>query len=95
MNSALVTERERRRLASVASDYEKRGYEVKVRPGADQLPEFLAGFAPDLIARGKDEFVVVDIKARGDVEDQQVVAKIEAALRNRPGWRFELVIASL
>jgi hypothetical protein len=92
MNSTLVTERERRRLESVASDYEKRGFRVKLRPSADQLPEFLAGLKPDLIAAGKDEFVVVEIKARGDVEDQQVVAEIEAALRNRPGWRFELVI---
>jgi len=39
--------------------------------------------------------VVVEIKARRDVGDQQVVAEIEAALLNRPGWRFELVIDGL
>jgi hypothetical protein len=32
--------------------------------------------------------VIVDVKSRGDVEDQPVVAEIEAALRNRPGGRL-------
>jgi hypothetical protein len=79
-------------LASVASDYEKRGYQVKVQPGVGDMPEFLAGFEPDLIATGSGESVVVEVKARREVENEQTLAAIEAALRNRPGWRFELVI---
>ena len=92
MKSTSVTERERRRLASVASEYEQRGYEVKLRPAAGDLPEFLAGFEPDLIATGNGESVVVEVKARKEFENEQAVAAIEAALRNRPGWRFELII---
>ena len=83
MKSTSVTERERRRLTSVAAEYEKRGYEVKVRPAGTDLPEFLAGFEPDLIATGKAESVVVEVKARNELQDEQVVAGIEAALRNR------------
>jgi len=95
MKSTSATERERRRLASVASEYEQRGYEVKLQPAAGDLPEFLAGFEPDLIATGNGESVVVEVKARKEFENEYAVAalaKLEAALRNCPGWRFELII---
>jgi len=92
MKSTSVAERERQRLASVASEYEQRGYEVKLQPTAGDLPEFLAGFEPDLIATGNGESVVVEVKARNEFGNEQGVAAIDAALRSRPGWRFELII---
>jgi len=95
MKSRSITERERQLLASVASDYEARGYQVKLLPCADELPEFLASFEPDLIATGKNESVVVEVKARRELENLQPVAALEAAIRNQLGWRFELVIDGL
>jgi len=95
MTSTSVTGNELRRLASVASEYENRGYKVKVQPAADDIPEFLKGFEPDLIATGNGESVVVEVKARREFENEQsvtAITAIEAALRDRPGWRFELVI---
>lgn len=91
MKPTSATERERQLLASVGSEYEKRGYEVRLQPTAGDVPEFLAGFEPDLIAIGKGECVVVEVRARKGFRSEQVVA-IESALRNRPGWRFELII---
>lgn len=90
-----TSERERRRLASVASEYQEQGYDVKVRPTAADLPDFMAGFQPDLIATGKGESVVVEVKARNEVENDREVAALEAVIRNRPGWRFELIIDGL
>jgi hypothetical protein len=90
-----TSERERRRLDSVASEYQERGYEVKVRPAAADLPDFMVGFEPDLIARGNGESVVVEVKARNEFENNREVAAIEAVVRNRPGWRFELIIDGL
>ena len=87
-----TSERERRRLNSVASEYQERGYEVKVQPRAADLPDFLVGFDPDLIATGSGESIVVEVKARNEFQDNREVAAIEAAIRNRPGWRFELII---
>lgn len=92
MKPASITERERRLLASVASQYENMGYEVKLQPAADEMPEFLMGFQPDLIATGKSESVVVEIKARKDLQNGPAVDAMEAALQNRQGWRFELII---
>jgi hypothetical protein len=92
MKSTLVTEHERRRLASVVSEYEKRGYEVKLQPAAGDMPDFLVGFEPDLIATGNGESVVVEVKAGKELENGQAIIALEAALRDRPGWRFELII---
>lgn len=53
------------------------------------------GFEPDLIATGKGESVVVEVKARNEFGNDREVAAIEAAIRDRPGWRFELIIDGL
>jgi hypothetical protein len=55
----------------------------------------MAGFHPDLIATGNGESIVVEVKARNEFENHREVTAIEAALRNRPGWRFELIIDGL
>lgn len=85
------TDHERPLLESVASSYEVRGYTVTLLPQGSDLPEFLAGLTPDLIATGKDESLVVEVKHRTELGDEQIPA-IEAAVANRPGWRFELII---
>ncbi len=92
MTPLTVNEWERQHLASVASEYESQGYDVTVQPPSADLPDFLAGFEPDLIATGKGETVVVEVKARNNLKDGRAIAALENALRNQPGWRFELII---
>jgi hypothetical protein len=93
VSSTSVTEHASRRLASVAAEYENRGYKVRLQPAAADVPEFLGGFEPDLIAIGNGESVVVEVKAGKELfETQQSITAMEAAVRGRPGWRFELVI---
>lgn len=92
MNSASTTERERQALARAAAEYEARGYQVKLLPSRADMPEFLSSFEPDLIATGNGESVVIEVKAGRELADAQPIAALEAALRNRPGWRFELII---
>ena len=92
MTPSLVNERERQQLASIASEYQRQGYEVKLQPAPADLPDFLIDFKPDLIAIGKGETVVIEVKSRDELKDEQSIASLEAAIRDRPGWRFELVI---
>ena len=95
MNPLSVNEREHKRLSSISLEYEARGYEVKLGPAPAEMPEFLAGFQPDLIAVGKGESVVVEVKTRDELKDEQPILALEQVLRNRPGWRFELIIDGL
>jgi len=92
MKRTSVTDHELRRLASVASEYENRGYKVMLRPAAGELPGFLMGFDPDLIAIGNGESVVVEVKGRKELASLKAITEMEAAVRDRPGWRFELII---
>jgi hypothetical protein len=89
--SSKFSDEERPLLESVASSYEVRGYSVKLLPAGKDLPDFLTGLKPDLIATRKDESLVVEVKHRTELGDEQIQA-IEAAVATRPGWRFELII---
>jgi hypothetical protein len=80
------------RLRKVAEDYRARGYEVKIQPRREDLPDFLSSFEPDLIASGKGETLVVEVKTRRELSSHPSPQALEAALQNRPGWRFELII---
>jgi hypothetical protein len=65
---------------------------VKVQSGSRDLPDFLAAFQPDILARGSGETIVVEVKNRSALSSLPLDDALEAALRDRPGWRFELVI---
>jgi REase_AHJR-like len=84
--------RERKLLAEIAAEYQQRGYSVKIEPSDEDLPIFLAGLRPDMIATRDDENLVVEVKSRRDVAQATDMAEIESALKERSGWRFELVI---
>lgn len=68
----------------------EQGWDVLVEPGPEALPEALAGFRPDLLARRGDEHVLVEIRSRRQPPDLDMVTLAErvAAL---PGWRLDLV----
>ena len=49
-----------RQVHEVAREYQTKGYEVIVEPKSTQLPQALARFRPDVVARKADEVVVVE-----------------------------------
>lgn len=92
MTSSSSTESERKRLERIAEDYRIQGYDAKVQPHREDLPDFLDSFEPDLIVSGQGETIVVEVKTRRELNSVPFPEPLEAALQNRPGWRFELVI---
>ena len=77
----------------VAEDYRARGYDVIIHPQSQQLPEPLADFQPDIVARKGDETVVVEVKSRQALRREPHVEPLVRAVQRVPGARFELVIA--
>ena len=80
-------------LERVAERYRDEGYQVIVRPSGDQIPPFIAGFQPDLIAIRGNEGVVVEIKVnRIDLSSDHQIACLAEIVNARPGWRLDLVV---
>src|SRR5690349_8796014 len=82
----------RQKLQEIAAEYQARGYEVLVEPGPEKLPEFLASFHPDLVARGPNESVVVEIKVGTKTAASERFREIAETIQRQPGWRFSLVV---
>jgi len=89
-----LTEREHQRLRDVARKYRQRGYEVWIEPHPDQLPDFLAPFRVDILARNSDENVIVEVRTQASLTAAPELDGIAQALHNKPSWRFELVVTN-
>jgi len=78
-------------LESLAEKYRARGYEVLVEPQGSDLPAFLKGFRPDLVARRQGESVVVEVKVGTETSVSERYKDLAEAVQAQPGWRFDLV----
>src|SRR5271166_287921 len=80
-------------LERVAQRYRDEGYHVVLRPFGDQVPSFISGFQPDLVAKRGNEGVVVEIKAnRMDLSSDHQISQLAEIVNARPGWRLDLVV---
>ncbi len=76
-----------------AEDYRARGYDVIIQPSREELPEPLAYFQPDILARKGGETVIIEVKSRQSLGREPHVEPLVRAVQQVPGARFELVIA--
>lgn len=78
-------------LDQVAERYRARGYTVQIRPTGESLPAFLGGHQPDLIARGPNESVIVEVKrgTRTAVGDR--LRDLAERTKREQGWKLSLV----
>lgn len=74
---------EQQRARAVAEDYRRRGYDVVEEPSLESLPDFLAGYQPDLIARRGKETVVVEVKSRKSLADEPQVRELARLLQGK------------
>jgi hypothetical protein len=80
----------RRVQRKVAREYRKLGFKVLETPTGEDLPAFLAGFSPDLIAISDDDRVVVEIKRADKLKGSNELTELAAKVDLQPNWRFEL-----
>lgn len=84
-----------RRIKEIAKDYESRGYSVVVSPNQSNLPEFLRGYEPDLIAESESESVVVEVKStKGNTAQLKQYESLANVISEHKKWRFELVFTN-
>lgn len=84
-------EARRRAQRQAVRGYRRQGYEVLEQPRGDALPEFLRGFAPDLVVMKGDDHAVVEIKTREEVVGANEFVGLAKAVDAHAGWRLELI----
>jgi hypothetical protein len=75
----------------IASQLRDEGYWVAVRPGAEEIPSFLTGFSPDLIARNDHESVVVMVREREALSVDTSLFALAKLLENQQEWRLDVL----
>ncbi len=85
---------EKRRLEEIAREYKGKGYEVVIQPELNTLPEFLANYQPDIIARRGDETVFIQIKSTASLAKSDYLQMVAQKIQQHPGWRFELIVTN-
>ena len=79
------------KIHSLAQQYMREGFNVRIEPREEDLPFQLNHYRPDLIATKEDAGIIVEVKtsaARTQVERFQAIAE---EVGKHPGWRFLLV----
>ena len=76
----------------VARQYKMLGYDVTEHPSSDDLPDFMAGLTPDIIAQSASDNVVIEVKEHGALQGSNSLVNIADKVSQRPDWRFELVV---
>jgi hypothetical protein len=89
---ATIGSLEKQRTRAIAGEYRSKGYEVIEEPTQEQLPDFLSGYHPDLLARKGDEARVVVVKSRASLAQEPQIRDLARLLHTKPNWNFELVL---
>jgi hypothetical protein len=77
----------------IADMYRGQGYDVTVRPSADQLPPFATGFRVEILARRGGQGVLVAVrKNRDELEADSHLSRYAEVTAAQPGWRFDLAV---
>ncbi len=85
---------EQKLLRTVKRRYTRKGYNVLLEPRSEDLPFFLSGFSPDVIAYNDQESVVVEVKSRADLSASKDMIDLANAVNAQKGWRLDLVVVN-
>jgi DNA-binding Lrp family transcriptional regulator len=83
-----------RRIKEIAKDYESKGFTVSINPKQSELPQFLKGFEPDIIAKNELESVVIEVKTKGNISELKQFETLANTISKKKNWRFELVFTN-
>jgi hypothetical protein len=87
-----IAELEKRKLDEISAEYADEGYEIRLHPSEAELPEFLKGFTPDLLATSRRDNVVVDVIPATESLDE--MKRLVGVVDQQPGWRYEVTFVS-
>ena len=94
MNDINSREREYNRIIKIANEYRQKGYEVVIQPSSNDLPNFLSGYQPDVLAKNANESVIIEVISHSNLSRKSQLSRIAEIVEAQPRWRFELVMTN-
>jgi hypothetical protein len=87
---------EHRRVLRLAREYRNEGYEVTVYPTDADLPPALSKCPLDLIAKGNDKVIAVEVRTKESLtlNGSEDLRRMAEKVKQLPGWMFELVVTN-
>jgi REase_AHJR-like len=82
---------ERQQIERIAEEYRSKGYEVLVEPSDPDLPPFLQGRQPDLIARRGDEQLVIELRTSLSKSEPDRLTELAERVQREPGWKLVFI----
>lgn len=81
------------RLNLAADAYKAQGYEVILRPEAEDLPDFARDFHLEIVARrGKGGVLASAKNSQLELEADREVSRYAEIVAQHPGWRYDIVV---
>lgn len=77
-------------LQRLVPELQAEGYEVFLHPNRTLVPEFLKGYAPDILARRADKNVVIEVKRRSTNPDEKLEG-LAKRFENKKDWEFRVI----
>ena len=95
MSKLSPTDRERRKIVELASDYKAKGFEVSANVHGFESPRTIKGIKPDLVAIKGDEIIIVEVKTSASAKrSKETIEQLARYAKESPGTRFDLVITN-
>jgi hypothetical protein len=93
---ATQNRRERQRVLELIQEYRSKGFTVLEPSDPDDLPEFLGNrnYMPDLIARSRDENLVIEVKSSETLAALERLSSISELVNAQKDWHFVLVLTN-
>ncbi|HEY0837817.1 MAG TPA: hypothetical protein VGE72_28130 [Azospirillum sp.] len=78
-------------LERLRGDYEGRGFTFTANPTGELIPDFLAPYRPDAIARKPGENVAIEVLHRSSSSTNRAIASVRKRFAGHPEWKLDVV----
>ncbi len=82
------------KIENLAQEYRDKGYTVIVEPQGGDIPSFLGGLQPDIIATKPGSSIIAEVKNKADLKTSDTARRMADLVSKQQGWDFQLVIVS-
>jgi hypothetical protein len=76
------------KISSLADTYIKEGFEVIAKPDQTQLPFYLGGYVPNLVATRGDTGLIFHVGYKSSGVSAEQIQSAAEEITKHPGWRF-------